>query len=186
MQTIQHQSTAQLEAQMEYIQASPKDRGILKLIACRPADNERKILSEGQLDLELGLVGDNWSTRGSSRTEDKSAHPEMQLNLMNARVIECIAQDESRWALAGDQLYVDLDLSEDNLPAGTQLSIGDAIIEITPVPHNGCKKFTERFGIDAVKFVNSPIGKKLHLRGVNAKVIKAGTIREGDMVEKIL
>ncbi|MEM6632019.1 MAG: MOSC domain-containing protein [Bacteroidota bacterium] len=186
MPTIQHQSTAQLEGQLEYIKDSPKNQGILKLIVCRPADNERNVLSEGQLDTTIGLVGDNWSTRGSSRTPDKSAHPEMQLNLMNARTIECIAQDKERWPLAGDQLYIDLDLSDENLPPGTQLSIGDAIIEVTAIPHNGCKKFTERFGIDAVKFVNSPIGKQLHLRGINAKVVKAGTIRPGDSVEKIL
>ncbi|MFK7908288.1 MAG: MOSC domain-containing protein, partial [Chitinophagales bacterium] len=130
--------------------------------------------------------GDNWSRRPSSRTPDKSPHPDMQLNIMHARAIALLAQTEDRWQLAGDQLLVDMELSDENLPAGTQLSIGSAIIEVTTQPHNGCKKFAQRFGVDAVKFVNSPIGKELHLRGINAKVIQGGTIRKGDVVRKLL
>lgn len=176
---------AELEAGLPYIQSSPKDEGELKLIICRPDVNERKSLTEGQLDTELGLVGDNWSTRGSSRTPDKSAHPEMQINIMNARCIEWLTEDPQRWALAGDQLYVDMELSDENIPIGSQLSIGSAILEVTPIPHNGCKKFAERFGVDAVKFVNSPIGKQLHLRGINAKVVQSGIIRQGEVVKKL-
>lgn len=119
-------------------------------------------------------------------TEDRSAHPEMQLNIMNARSIALIAQTSDRWKLAGDQLYIDLDLSDENLPIGSRIAIGSAILEITPIPHNGCKKFTERFGIDAVKFVNSIIGKTLHLRGINAKIIQSGSIKAGDVVKKII
>ena len=175
----------ELEAGLPYIQASPKEEGVLQLIVCRPQENTRKTLSEGELNEAIGLVGDNWATRGSSRTPDKSAHPEMQINIMNARCIELLAQDPERWALAGDQLYVDMDLSDENLPIGSQLSIGSAILEVSPIPHNGCKKFAERFGVDAVKFVNSPVGKQLHLRGINAKVIKSGKIQQGDLVKKV-
>ncbi|MCB0644355.1 MAG: hypothetical protein KDC44_22075 [Phaeodactylibacter sp.] len=182
---MQHLNTAALEAGLPHIQQSPKEEGRLEMIVRRPVDNEREVLPSGTLDKALGLIGDNWSTRGSSRTPDGSAHPEMQLNLMNARAIDLIAQDRRRWPLAGDQLFVDLDLSEDNLPPGTRLQIGTALIEVTPIPHNGCKKFTERFGLDAVKFVNSPIGKSLHLRGINAKVIVGGTIVSGDPIKKM-
>jgi MOSC domain-containing protein YiiM len=109
----------------------------------------------------------------------------MQLNLMNARAIALLAQEKDRWSLAGDQLYVDLDLSEENLPPGTQLAIGAAIIEVTDQPHTGCKKFMARFGADALKFVNSPVGKGLHLRGVNARVVQPGAIHTGDVVRKV-
>ncbi len=116
---------------------------------------------------------------------DGSSHPDMQLNLMNTRVIALVAQDEARWSLAGDQLYVDLDLSKENLPAGTQLALGSAVIEVTDQPHTGCQKFVSRFGADAMKFVNSPVGKELCLRGINARVVHPGTIRAGDVVKKL-
>jgi MOSC domain-containing protein YiiM len=142
-------------------------------------------LPEAQLDLAEGLVGDSWKERGSSRTPDGLANPEMQLNIMNARVIKLLAQDKSRWALAGDQLFVDFDLSEANIPPGTRLAVGAAVIEVTAPPHLGCKKFSARFGPDAMKFVNSPQGKLLHLRGVNAKVVQPGVIRTSDAVKKV-
>ncbi len=186
MQEIQHRTTSKLEAGLDYIRQSPRNHGMIKLIVCRPDLQQREVLTEAQLDVEQGLIGDNWRTRGSSRTADGSAHPEMQLNMMNARAIELIAQDSERWQLAGDQLYVDLDLSEQNLPAGTRLMLGTAIIEVTPIPHTGCKKFVSRFGLDAMLFVNSPIGKELHLRGINAKVVQSGIIRVGDEIQKIM
>ena len=185
MNSAKYLSMDELEAGLNEIEESPLNKGVLEMIVCRPEVDERKVLDEGTLDLELGLIGDNWKTRGSSRTNDGFGHPEMQLNIMNSRAISLIAQDKERWKLAGDQLFIDINLSDDNLPTGSRLKIGDAVIEVTAIPHNGCKKFTERFGIDAVKFVNSPIGKKLHLRGINAKVIKEGTIKTGDTVEKI-
>ena len=132
----------------------------------------------------IGIVGDNWCTRGSSKTKDGAAHPDMQINIMNARAIALVAQDRDRWALAGDQLYLDLDLSVANLRAGTRLAIGSAILEVTSLPHTGCKKFTERFGLDAMKFVNSDLGRDLRLRGHNSLVVQAGVIRPGDMVSK--
>ena len=183
---IKHLTTKELEKGLEHIRQSPTDSTVLDMIVCRPAVGERKVLQEGYLDKEKGLIGDNWSTRGSSKTVDGSSHPEMQLNIMNSRCINLIAQHKERWQLAGDQLFIDINLTDYNLPTGSQLSLGEAIIEITAIPHNGCKKFTERYGLDAVKFVNSPIGKELHLRGVNAKVIKAGTIKVGDIVKKIV
>ncbi len=179
-----HLSKTELEAGIEHIRQAPLDGGTLEMIIRRPDVGEREILETGELDLKLGLIGDNWSTRGSSRTADGSSHPDMQLNLMNVRVTALLAQDKSRWQLAGDQLLVDLNLSDENLPPGTRLAIGDAIIEVTDQPHNGCKKFAQRFGVEAVKFVNSPIGKELHMRGINAKVVQAGTIRQGDTIRK--
>ncbi|MEZ5347224.1 MAG: hypothetical protein R2681_16885 [Pyrinomonadaceae bacterium] len=181
---IRHLSADELESGLDLIREAPEDNGVLELIVCRPEIDQRKVLEEGVLDLELGLVGDNWKTRGSSRTDDGFGHPEMQLNIMNSRAAALVAQDRSRWPLAGDQLYIDLDLSDENLPAGSRLEIGTAVIEVTEIPHTGCKKFVERFGLEAMKFVNSEVGRKLHLRGINAKVIKAGTIRAGDVVKK--
>ena len=175
----------ELEAGLDYIRQSPQDKGVLELIARRPRDNEREALEVGQLNLQSGLEGDNWITRGSSRTTDGTAHPDMQITLMNSRVIALVAGDKERWPLAGDQLYVDLDLSADNLPPGTRLKIGEAVIEVSAQPHTGCAKFIARFGLDAQKFVNSPEGKQLHLRGINARVIQSGTIQIGDLVRKI-
>jgi len=184
MSETPHLTLSEMEDGLQTIRQSPKEVGVLRLIACRPKDNERQVLEEGQLDPAHGLVGDNWRARGSRRTPDGSAHPDMQLNVMNARVVELLARDQNRWALAGDQLYVDFDLSEANVPPGTRLAIGSAVIEVTSVPHLGCKKFAARYGDDAMKFVNSPEGKQLHLRGVNAKVVQAGVVRGGDTVMK--
>ncbi len=185
MNTVEHLTLEQLEAGLDHIRQSPKDVGVLKLISRRPNTDEREVVDEAQLDPAHGLMGDNWKARGSRSAADGMANPEMQLNVMNARVIGLIAPDKTRWALAGDQLFVDFDLSEANVPPGTRLAIGSAVIEVTAPPHLGCKKFSARFGPDAVKFVNSPEGKQLHLRGVNAKVIQAGAIRAGDDVGKI-
>ena len=180
-----HLTSAQLESGLERIRQSPTDDGQLELIVRRPAEDEREVLAEGALDLEQGLVGDTWRQRPSSKTDDGTAHPDMQLNVMNSRASQLIAGERDRWPLAGDQLYVDLDLSDQNLPPGTQLSIGSAIIEVTDQPHLGCAKFRERFGIDALRFVNSEVGRQLNLRGVNAKVVKPGTVATGDTVTKV-
>jgi hypothetical protein len=171
----------ELEAGLDEIRRAPRDQGTLRLIVRRPEVNAREVLEEGHLDPAHGLVGDTWGTRGSSRSRSGSAHSDMQLNIMNARAIALVAQSTDRWALAGDQLYIDLDLSADNLPPGTRLGLGSAVIEITEQPHTGCGKFASRFGEDAVKFVNSPEGKKLRLRGLNAKVVAPGVIRVGDI-----
>jgi hypothetical protein len=182
---VRHLTTEELEAGLGHVLLSPKDEGVLALIVRRPAVDEREVLEEGELDLVEGLKGDSWKVRGSSRTPDGSAHPDMQLNVMNSRVLDLVAQDRERWRLAGDQLIVDMDLSDENLPAGTRLALGSAVIEVTEQPHTGCKKFVSRFGEDAVKFVNSPLGKRLRLRGLNARVVRPGVIRVGDAVRKI-
>lgn len=182
---VKHLTTAELEAGLATIQQAPKESGLLELIVRRPQSETREVLAEGTLDLVEGLVGDNWRIRGSSRTADGSAHPDMQLNIMNSRAIALIAQDKERWQLAGDQLFLDMDISVENLPPGTRLALGTAIIEVTPEPHTGCKKFVARFGLDAMLFVNSPIGKTLRLRGLNAKVVQPGVIRVGDVAKKL-
>lgn len=181
---VRQLTTAELEAGLDTIRQSPKDEGVLDLIVRRPQVGEREVVHEAELNLEEGLVGDTWRLRGSTRTRDGSAHPDMQLNVMNSRVIALVAQDKSRWPLAGDQLFIDLDLSERNAPPGTRLAIGTAVIEVTGEPHTGCGKFLTRFGIDAVKFVNSALGQRLQLRGVNARVVRPGRIRVGDAVKK--
>jgi hypothetical protein len=181
-----HLTMPELEAGLDEIRRAPKDEGVLELIVRRPAVNDREILETAELHLEEGLVGDSWQRRRSKTTPDGSPNLLMQLNIMNSRVTALVAQDKDRWQLAGDQLYLDMDLSEENVPAGTRLSLGAAIIEVTPPPHLGCQKFVARFGMDAMKFVNSPIGRELHLRGVNARVIQGGVIRLGDVARKIL
>ena len=183
--TVKHITMEELEAGLDAILKSPKDNGGLELIVRRPETDDREILNEGQLDLVEGLIGDNWKARGSWDTPGNPANLEAQLTLMNARVIALLAQEKARWALAGDQLYVDLDLSTDNLPLGTRLALGGAVIEVTALPHTGCGKFRARFGLDALKFVNSALGKQLHLRGINAKVIQPGKICVGDVIRRI-
>jgi hypothetical protein len=183
--TVKHLTTEELEAGLGEIRRSPKDEGLLELIVRRPEIEQREVLEEGELHIQNGLVGDSWTRRGSSRTPDGSPHPEMQLNIMNSRVVALVAQEKERWSLAGDQLFLDLDLSKNNLPAGTRLSLGSAIIEVTAPPHTGCHKFIARFGVEAMKFVNSPLGQELCLRGINARVVQSGTIRVGQVAKKI-
>ena len=180
-----HLVTDQIEQGLDFVIQSPKNYGVIELIVRRPKVEEREVLELGELDIEVGLVGDCWKTRGSSRTTNGFGHPDMQLNLMNSRIIDLIAQDKERWKLAGDQFFVDFDLSEENIPPGTRIAIGTAIIERTEIPHLGCRKFIDRFGKDAMKFVNSKIGKSLNLRGVNAKVIRPGIVKKGDRINKI-
>lgn len=185
MEAVKHLSMTELEAGMDYIRQSPKDHGILKLIVRRPVDDEREAIESGELALSQGLIGDNWKARGSKKTPDGSANLDAQITVMNARTIELLAQEQERWPLAGDQLYIDIDLSDDNLPPGTRLAIGSAIIEVSAVPHTGCNKFSARFGVEAMKFVNSPEGKRLHLRGINTRIVQGGVIHMGDIVTKI-
>ena len=175
----------ELEAGLDEIRRSPKDVGVLELIVRRPAVNERAVVDEGELDAVVGLVGDGWKVRRNPRTVDGLPHPDTQLNVMNARAAALVAGERSRWPLAGDQLFVDLDLSLENLPAWTRLAIGASVIEVTDQPHTGCAKFVSRFGVDAMKFVNSPLGRSLNLRGINARVVQPGTIRRGDVVRKL-
>jgi hypothetical protein len=185
METLTHLSRPELEAGMKPIRRSPQNEGLLKLIVRRPRVDEREVVEEAEITLESGLVGDSWEARGSRHSPDGSANREAQITIMNARIIELIAGSRERWPLAGDQLYVDMNLGEENLPPGTRLAIGSALLEVSAAPHTGCKKFSARFGVEAMKFVNSPEGKQLHLRGINTRVIQAGTIRNGDIVKKV-
>ena len=179
-------TTEELEAGLDEIRAAPQAEGTVELIVRRPAEGEREVLEEGVLDPDEGLVGDMWRIRGSKRTRDGSSHPDMQLTLMSARAADLVAAgDKERWALAGDQLYVDFDISEQNLPAGTRLSVGAAVVEVTAEPHTGCAKFHARFGGDAHRFVNHRTNRHLRLRGLNAKVVEAGTVRPGDAIRKL-
>lgn len=182
---ITHLTTAELEAGLDHVAASPHDNGTLELIVQRPEEDGRVVLEVAELNREEGLAGDNWNQRGSSRTADGGPHPDMQLNLMNSRICEMVAGSRDRMPLAGDQLIVDLDLRERNMAPWTKLRIGTAVIEITDQPHRGCGKFARRFGLDAHRFVNSDLGTEMHLRGLNARVVTPGTIRQGDTITKI-
>lgn len=185
MTSAVHRTMAELHEGLPEVRTSPRDLGVLRMIVRRPADGEREMLDAADLDLNVGLVGDNWHTRPSSRTPDRSPHPDMQLNIMNVRAADLIAGSEDRWSLAGDQLFVDMDLSYANLPPGTRLSIGDAVVEVTDQPHRGCRKFHDRFGNDALRFVNSPEGQELNLRGICARVVTPGQIARGDLVRRL-
>jgi hypothetical protein len=180
--SVRHLSRTELEAGLPEIIASPKDVGVVALVVQRPAVGERRVVDSGVLSVDDGLVGDNWKARGSGMTPGRKSHPEMQLNVMNARAAALVAQNPDRWALAGDQLYVDLDLSLDNLPPESRLRVGNAVIEVTAIPHRGCRKFVQRFGRDAMEFVNSDLGCRLNLRGINAKVIEGGEITVNDRI----
>jgi MOSC domain-containing protein YiiM len=178
-----HLTPAELEAGLATIEEAPKDQGTVELIVRRPAVEEREIVEEAQLDLERGLVGDTWSTRG--RSGGRPANTKAQVTVMNARATALVARERERWPLAGDQLYVDFDISDANLPPGSRFAIGSAVLEVTDDPHTGCKKFSSRFGLDALIFVNSPEGRALNLRGINTRVVQAGAVRVGDAVRKL-
>ena len=173
------------EAGLDTIRLAPAGTGTLELIVRRPAVEEREVVDEAELDLGEGLVGDNWLSRGSRAMADGSANPKAQLTVMNTRLAAFVAGERDRWPLAGDQLYVDFDLSKENVPAGTRLAVGSAVIEVTDEPHTGCAKFSARFGSDALRFINSPVGRALNLRGVNARVVEPGRVRRGDAVSKL-
>ena len=167
------------------IQQSPATAGTVELIVRRPAEDEREVLDECSLDLKVGLVGDAWLARGSKADAGRLGEPRRAADPDERRAADVITGSRDRWPLAGDQLYVDLDLSVENLPAGTQLAVGDAVVEVTPEPHTGCAKFSARFGTEALKFVNKSPGRELRLRGVNARVVTPGAVRAGDTISKL-
>jgi MOSC domain-containing protein YiiM len=177
-----HLSYQHLEASLGHIRSSPPDRGVIVLVVRRPAVGMRELPAEAILDPAAGLVGDNWLERGSKNTPDGSAEPQRQVTVMNARVAELVAGGTDRMPLAGDQIYVDFDISVANLPAGSLLTIGEAVLEVSDVPHLGCAKFVERFGGDAMRFVNSRVGRQLRMRGMNTRVLQRGRVRPGDLV----
>jgi hypothetical protein len=170
----------QLEAALPHILDSPSKVGTVELVVRRPSEGEREILDEGTLDLERGLVGDRWEPHVG--VDDGRL---AQVTLMNARVVDVVAGDRDRWALAGDQLYVDLDLRTENLPPGTRLQVGSATLEVTDLPHTGCSKFTARFGSAATRFINAKPNRELRLRGMNTRIVEPGVVRPGDRVRKL-
>ena len=182
---IKHLSTPDLEAGLEQIRNSPKNQSVLDMIVSRPEEDAREIMELADLDVVVGLVGDTWQDRPSARSGDGKAHPDMQITLMNSRVADLVAQSKERWPLSGDQLFADLDLSKTNVPPGTRISVGKAVLEATDQPHTGCKKFASRFGVDALKFISSPATEVLQLRGINLKVVEGGEIKPGDIVKKL-
>ncbi len=180
-----HRSEDELTAFLPVLDTAPRAVGTLRAVVRRPSAGQREVLEVGQLDVDDGLVGDGWAQRGSRRTADGSAHPDMQLNIMSHALIEFLAQDPAREALAGDQLFLDLDLSHDNLPAWSELHIGGstgAVVVVTDQPHTGCGKFIARYGKDAMAFLNGPEGRPRRLRGLCAKVVRPGAVRPGDEV----
>ena len=172
-----HLDYAALEAGLDHVRNAPADQGTLELIVRRPAEGEREVLAEAKIDTDAGLVGDGWLNR--------SGDPACQITVMNARAAALVARTRDRWPLAGDQLYVDFDISGENLPPGTRLAVGSAVIEVSHLPHRGCKKFMARFGLEALRFVNSEQGYALNLRGINTTVVQAGVVRTGDPVTKL-
>jgi MOSC domain-containing protein YiiM len=176
-----HRTLAELELHLEHLRAAPADQGEVVMVVCRPSTGRRRLLTEGRIDLEEGLVGDDWSTR-RTRAPGGRPDPDRQVTVMNARMVALLDESPHRQALAGDQLYVDLDLSVDNLPPGARIAVGEAVLEVTDKAHLGCAKFVRYFGEEAMRFVNGRIGRRLRLRGLNARVVTPGTVRPGDRV----
>jgi MOSC domain-containing protein YiiM len=170
------------DSQLGQVEAAPSDEGLVELIVRRPAEGERDILAEARLDLKAGLVGDRWAARD---VESTPVYLSAQLTLISTRVLAAIEPDRERWPLAGDQLYVDFDLREETLPAGSRLAIGSAVIEVSEEPHTGCAKFSSRFGSEALRWINSPTGRAHRMRGLNARIMEAGTVRVGDVIRRI-
>ncbi len=183
--TPDHRSAEALAADLDHVRDAPRDDGRLDLIVTRPEIDLRETWDAATVDRRLGVVGDTWSERGSRRTSDGGPNPEAQVTVMNARAAQLVAGSRERWELAGDQLYVDLDVSVTNLPTGTRLVIGEAELEVTDAPHTGCAKFSERFGVDALRATATPEGRELRLRGINTRVVRDGEITVGDVVRVV-
>jgi len=181
---IQHRALDELRAAVPDIRLAPRDAGTVALIVRRPAVGVREVLDVGEFTPHEGLAGDSWQARECSRSADRTPHPDMQITLMSVRAIGAISPDATRWPLAGDQLFVDLDLTYEHLPPGTTLRVGSCLLEVTEQLHTGCGKFIERFGVDAMKWVNSPEGRALNLRGIYARVLTAGRVRPGDTIAR--
>lgn len=169
---------------LDHVRAAPADRGRVESIVLRPKVDERVVVQAAMVDAQDGVIGDSWRARGSSKPSG-SANPESQVTVMSVRALAAIEPDESRWPLAGDQLLVDADLSVANLPAGSRFAVGDVILEVSETPHTGCSKFSARFGSDALRWVNSPEGRELRLRGVNTRVVQGGAVQVGDVIRKV-
>jgi hypothetical protein len=179
---VSHVDAQTLLAGLDHVRASPGEIGEVRLIVLRPAPGERDVVTDAAVDCEAGVIGDSWLARGSRRTPDGAADREAQVTVMNIRAAELVAGGLAGAPLAGDQIYVDFDVSIDNLPPGSLLAVGDVQLRVSEKPHTGCKKFVARFGADAMRFVNSPTGRRLRLRGVNTTVVTPGVVGVGDQV----
>ncbi|MCY3893568.1 MAG: hypothetical protein OXF65_09735 [Acidimicrobiaceae bacterium] len=180
-----HRSSAELEAALAHIRQAPADNGTIELIVRRPAEDAREVLDEAEINEAEGIAGDTWNQRSSPSSADGGPHPDAQITIMSARSAAVVIGPVERWPLAGDQIYADLDISHATLPAGAQLRLGDAILEVTAKPHRGCAKFAARFGRDALRFVNTGEGRDLRMRGVNCRVVQPGTVRAGDPITRL-
>jgi len=179
-------TTTDLEAALDHLRAAPADRGTLDLVVRRPGHAEREILAEGVIDADDGLVGDNWYSRATSRAIAEGRHRDAMVTVMGTRMMRLLGDRDDDRVMAGDQLYVDLDLSHDNLPAGSRIAVGDEVVlEVSAKPHAGCAKFKARFGEQTLAFVNSEVGSRLRLRGLNASVVRGGVVRPGDVVRRL-
>jgi hypothetical protein len=182
---VKHLAAPALDDGLAQVRLSPSDEGRVEMIVLRPAVDQREVVAEAVLDVDNGVVGDNWRTKGSTSTPDGAANPEAMVTVMNARFATLIAGDPNRRRLAGDQLFIDFDISSANLPTGSRVAIGDAVLEVSAKPHTGCQKFAARFGHEALRFVNSEVGRALNLRGLNTRVVAGGVVRTGDPVRKV-
>ena len=180
-----HRSTAELEAALPHIREAPGSTGTIQLIVRRPGEDAREVLDVAEINDAEGVAGDTWNQRSSPTSADGGPHPDAQITIMSARAAAAVIGPVERWPLAGDQIYADLDISHETLPAGAQLRLGDAILEVTAKPHRGCAKFAARFGRDALRFVNTSEGRDLRMRGVNCRVIHPGTVRPGDPITRL-
>ena len=174
----EYRTKDELLAGLENVRRSPRETGTLEMIVARPAVDDRAILDVAELDVDRGLVADRWS-------QGSRPNPNSMLTVMNSRAADLVAGDRAGWALAGDQLFADFDLSPENIPPGTRLAIGSAVIEVSDQPHLGCEKFAARFGQVAREFANSPEGTALNIRGINTRVVRSGSIQVGDAVRKL-
>jgi len=174
---MSQRALAEPEDGLAHILGSPRDDGTVEMIVRRPSVDEREIVERARIEPGSGLEGDSWGSR---------PHPshEAEITVMNARCVAILAGDEDRWPLAGDQLYVDMDIGVENLPPGSRIRVGTALLEVSARPHTGCTKFSARFGDEALAFVNSDVGKTMRLRGMNCRVVEGGEVRVGDRVTK--
>ncbi|MBL1275715.1 MAG: hypothetical protein COB30_006485 [Ectothiorhodospiraceae bacterium] len=180
-----HATLPEIKEKMDWVLAAPKDNGRVELLVVRPAVNQRETPQQVMFTPQLGVVGDNWLADCWKKRPNGESDPEVQVAIMNARMIEVLTQDKALWPLAGDQLFVDLDLSENNLAVGDRLQIGATVLEITAEPHQGCGKFKQRFGAKAMAFVNSTTGDAHRLRGVYAKIVREGMVSVLDSITKL-
>jgi hypothetical protein len=179
-----HRTRAEIEAGIGPVLQSPAEGAAVEALFSRPAPGKRLDLPALEVSVSGGIAGDHWSLGCWKTLPDGSPDPDVQVSLMNRRMLHLIAGARDNWARAGNNIIVDMDLSIDNLPIGQRLRVGTAELEIGPVANTGCDFFIERYGRDACVFVNTGIAKQKRLRGVYARVVKDGQIRIGDIIRK--